>query len=582
MRSFFKIFFASFLAMVVFLLIGIFIIAAIVGGIVNKDRPRVAKKSVLVINLAQMYSEQEKDDVVGAIAGKDATPGLYDVVRLIENAKNDDKIAGIYLEADANANGFANSNELRNAIRDFRTSKKFVMAYGDVMTQGSYFIASAADKIYVNPSGAFEWKGYAVTYFFVKNLLDKLQIEPQIFYAGKFKSATEIFRTTEMTPENELQTREWLGDLYNYFLTRTAEARGVDTAQLRNLANTGAIQTPQDALTNKLIDGIKYDDEVKAEIKQRLGIGKDEKIELIDINKYNAAVTLKRSGKDRVAIIYAQGNIVDGMGSNDQIGGENYRRIIRKARLDNSVKAIVLRVNSGGGSALASEIIWRELQQAKKDGKPVVVSFGDVAASGGYYIACGADSIFASANTITGSIGVFGVIPNMQGFFSNKLGVTFDGVGTGPYADGPAVYRPLTENEKQIVQKGIDRIYLQFKQRVAEGRKKDINYVDSFAQGRVWSGEDALRIGLIDRIGSLQDAIRCAAKMARLSDHGVKEYPESKNWLDELLGREQKGPEAAIRQQIGEDNYRIYQELNRIKEITGAVQARLPFEFVIK
>jgi protease-4 len=241
----------------------------------------------------------------------------------------------------------------------------------------------------------------------------------------------------------------------------------------------------------------------------------------------------------------------------------------------------VLRVNSGGGSALASDIIWRELKMARQDGKPVVVSFGDVAASGGYYIACGADSIFASPNTITGSIGVFGIIPNMSGFFKDKLGITFDGVKTGTYADGPTTIRPMTDAEKKMAQDGVDRIYLRFKERVAEGRKKDIAYIDSIAQGRVWSGEDAVRNGLVDRIGNLQQAIVSAARLAKLNDYGVKEYPEAQNWLDDLLHRKKTDPSALMKEQLGEDNYKVYREILRIREMTQSTQARLPFEFII-
>jgi protease-4 len=272
---------------------------------------------------------------------------------------------------------------------------------------------------------------------------------------------------------------------------------------------------------------------------------------------------------------------VDGEGDAGTIGGENFRQIIRKARLDKSIKAIVLRVNSGGGSALASEIIWRELELAKAD-KPVVVSFGDVAASGGYYIASGADSIFASPNTITGSIGVFGIIPNMEGFFKNKLGMTFDGVKTATHADAGAIYRPLNEAEQRMVQASVDRIYLQFKQRVATGRKRDINYIDSIAQGRVWSGEDAVRLGLVDRLGSLPEAISCAARLAKTSDYRVREYPESESWLDRVLDRSQDtNPSAYIREQLGEENFRVYQELLKIRQMSSSVQTRLPFDFYI-
>lgn len=558
----------------------LFILISVISGLAAKDQPEVKEKSVLVLDLSKQFDERKQASPIEAISGEGAIPGLFDVIRLIKKAKEDENISGIYLEANNAGNGFASSNEIRNALIDFKSSRKFIIAYGDVMSQDAYFIANAADKIYVNPSGAFDWSGFSVTLPFLKGLLEKLDIKAQIFYAGKYKSATEIFRTNEMTPENEFQTKEWLGDMYGYFLQQSSKARGIDTTALHQLANNASIQTPQDALQFKLIDGVKYDDEVKDEIKKKLNIGKYDKLHLISINTYYEAQNLRKTGSDRIAVIYAQGDIVDGEGANDNIGGDKFRQLIRRARLDRSVKAIVLRVNSGGGSALASENIWRELQMAKADNKPVVVSFGDVAASGGYYIACGADSIFASPNTITGSIGVFGVIPNMESFFKNKLGITFDGVKTAPYADAGAVYRPLNEAEQKMIQASIERTYLQFKQRVAQGRKKGINYIDSIAQGRVWSGQDALQLGLVDRIGNLQDAIASAARLAKLDEYGLKEYPESGSWIDEILDRKKTEPAALIRQEVGEENYRLYQQLKKIREITG-VQARLPFEFIM-
>jgi protease-4 len=554
----------------------------LVSSLTSKEKPQVAGKSVLALNLSQHFNERKIESPLSAFSEEGDVPGLFDVIRLIRHAKEDDNISGIFIEANGNANGFASSNELRNALLDFKTSRKFIIAHGDVMSQQAFFVANVANKVYVNPGGLLEWNGFNVTLPFLKGTLEKLDIKAQVFYAGKFKSATEIFRTDKMTPENRLQTMDFLGDMYSYFLQQSAKARGLDSATLHQLANNASIQTPQDALTSNLIDGVKYDDEVKEEIKKRLGIGKYDKLNFITINNYNDAVNLRKGGSNRIAVIYAQGTIVDGEGTNENIGGDQFRKIIRKARLDKSVKAIVLRVNSGGGSALASENIWRELQVAKQDGKPVVVSFGDVAASGGYYIACGADSIFASPNTITGSIGVFGVIPDMEDFFKNKLGVTFDGVKTAPYADAGGIHRPLNEAEQKLVQNSIDRTYLQFKQRVAQGRKKDLAYIDSIAQGRVWSGEDAIRIGLVDRVGNLQDAINCAARMAKVSDYGLKEYPESKSWLDEVLGRKKAEPGAVIRQQIGEENYRVYRQLLTIREMTQSVQARLPFELVIQ
>ncbi len=582
MRSFFKIFFASFLAFAVFIIISVLILAGMVNAFASKDKPEVAGKSILTINLKQHYKEQMENDPVARLTNQEGNaPGLYDVIRLIQHAKNDKKISGIYLVADGNGNGLASCNEIRNALLDFKTSKKFIVAHGDMISQGAYFIASVADKIYLNPAGDMDWKGFSVELAFLKGTLDRLEIQPQVFYAGKFKSATEPFRTDKMTPENKLQTTVWLNNLYHYYLLKISEARRMDTASLYRLATSGSVQTPQDAYQYHLVDGLKYDDEVKDDFKKRTGIGKNDKLNLISLNKYEEAVDYKTTGKDRIAVIYAEGTIVDGNGTNENIGGDRFRKIIRKARMDKAVKAIVLRINSGGGSALASENIWRELSLAKRD-KPVVVSFGDVAASGGYYIGCAADSIFTSPNTITGSIGVFSLVPNMQSFFKSKLGVTFDGVKTAEYADAGAIYRPLTDTEKAFMQKMVDRIYIQFKQRVAQGRKKDMAYIDSIAQGRVWSGTDAIRVGLADKAGSMQDAVNCAARLAKTSNYRLREYPEEAGFLERLLKKNsQTDPEAKIKEQIGAENYSIFQELVRIRQMCGVVQARLPFEYYI-
>jgi protease IV len=583
MRSFFKIFFASLLALAIFSVVVFFLLVAWITGLASKDRPNVASKSVLVLNLGQHYMEQvQKLPLSGLTNDADDIPGLYDVVRLLHKAKTDNDISGIYITANGNPNGFAASEEIRNALLDFKGSKKFIIAHGDVITQKAFHVADVADKLYANPSGFVEWAGFSVDYLFLKGTLDKLDIQPQIFYAGKFKSATEPFRTDRMTPENKLQTTVWLDDLYSNFLIKASEARKIDTATLHQLANEGRIQNARQAFEYKLIDGLKYDDQVKDEIKNKLGLGKYDKINFISINKYAEAGGFIRTGRDRIALIYAEGDIVDGKGKPGQIGSEEFRNLIRRARLDKTIKAIVFRVNSGGGSALASENIWRELELAKKD-KPLVVSFGDVAASGGYYISCGADSIFADPATITGSIGVFGIIPNMEGFFKNKLGVTFDGVKTSPYANTGAVYRPLNENEKRMIQGEIDNIYSQFRQRVADGRKKDTAYIGSIAQGRVWTGQRALQIGLIDRFGGLNDAVECAARMAKITDYRLREYPEPQSLFQRIFGGSSTPQEFndRIKKEVGEENYKIYQEMSKVQQMTNSAQARLPFEFFI-
>lgn len=585
MAQFFKIFFASFLAVIVFSIIALFVLLGWIAGIGSASKPALGSQGVLYISLDQNIAEQEKDNPLASFNADEQydMPGLYDVVRLIRYAKTDSTIKGIYLKCNANGSGMATSNELRNALLDFKTSKKFIYAYGDVIPQRAYYIASVADKIYCNPKGGVDWKGFSIQYMFFKQALDKLEIEPQIFYAGKFKSATEPFRADHMTDANRLQSGVFLNDLYNEFLITTAAARHTDTATLHKCANELLIQSADDAVTYKLADAAKYDDEVRDEIKAQLNIDKKSKINFIMMGKYAKAVNYKSGkGSDNIAVIFAQGDIVDGKGENGQIGGDTYRGLIRSARLDDKIKAIVIRVNSGGGSAMASENMWRELMLAKKE-KPVVLSFGDYAASGGYYMSCGADSIFTQSNTLTGSIGVFSIVPNMKKFFNNKLGVTFDGVKTSPYGDMTTTSRPLTEMEKKFFQNDIDSIYHTFLTRVSEGRKINIALVDSIAQGRVWTGTRAIQLGLADKIGGLQNAIDCAAGMAKLTQYQVREYPEPQNWWQSLFGNYKRNAKInAVKQELGDEGFSIYSSLKNIRQLLGNSQARMPFEISVQ
>jgi protease-4 len=386
-----------------------------------------------------------------------------------------------------------------------------------------------------------------------------------------------------MSDANRVQTEAWLGGMYQRFLATTASARGLDTASLRRYANAYDIHTPDDAIRLKLIDGVKYDDEVKSEIKQRLGIAEDDKISFITPGTYIAAGKLyKKPAKDRIALVFAEGEILYGRDQEGVIASDAYRDLLRKIRYNKDIKAVVLRVNSPGGSSLASEIIWREIELLRKAGKPVVVSMGDVAASGGYYIACHADSIFALPNTLTGSIGVFSIVPNMQAFMKNKLGITFDRVKTATYADALTVTRPLTASEKTIIQQEVDRIYADFKGRVAVGRKLDPAVVDSIAQGRVWTGHDALRVKLVDAMGGLDRAVASAAAMAKLSEYSIREYPDPKSPLEMILGSFGKQYQGrALKAEMGEEAYKTYMQVKRIREQAGTIQARWPYELQI-
>lgn len=584
MRSFLKFFLAAFTALVVFSLIGVLILLAIAGSIASSEKITIASKSVLVIDLSKRFTDKKPDNTIARLSGDNDifATSLYDAIRLIQHAKKDSAIKGIYIKCNENANGFAASEEIRNALLDFRKSNKFITAYGDVISQKAYFVASAADKIYCNPKGVLEWKGFASQLFFMKNALQKLEIEPQIFYAGKFKSATEPLREEKMTEANRLQTTVWLGDLYSHFLQSTANERNIDTATLHRYANAYMIKTPDDALQYKLLDGLKYDDEVKDEIREKLKLTTDDKIEFVPLGSYGEAVNIKKYNSNRIAVIYAEGEIVYGKGGLQQVGSDEFRMLINKATKDKNIKAIVLRVNSPGGSALASEIIWRETILARKAGKPFVVSMGDVAASGGYYIACAADSIFAQPNTITGSIGVFGIVPNMRDFFKNKLGVTFDEVKTAPHADIGTVSRPLNESERLIIQSEIDTVYRDFKTRVSDGRKKDMLYIDSIAQGRVWTGARAKEAGLVDHLGGLDEAVACAARMARLTEYDLREYPEPASFWDMFKNNYEKAIKMkAIKDELGWDQYQLYEKLKSLQQMTGTTQARMPYEVIV-
>lgn len=582
MKGFLKTFFAAFVALFVFLLVVLFIGIWLIGRASSEDKPAVGSNGVLVVDLATPYADKSKDNTVNSILGDEPSvlPGLYDVIRMIQYAKSDSSIRGLYIKADYNNNSFAATEELRLAITDFKQSKKFVVAYGDVITQGAYSVATVADKIYCNPKGGVEWRGYATSLLFMKGLLDRLEVQPEVFYAGKFKSATEPFRYTQMSDANRLQTSVWMSDLYGHFLQRVAENRKTDTATLHGLATKNLVRRAEDALQYKLVDGLKYDDEVKAELFKLMGIKETEKVNFVSLNKYFKAADFREVDGEKIAVIYAEGEIVDGKGEDGQIGSTTFKNLVRKARFDKNIKAIVVRVNSPGGSALASEVIWREISVARQS-KPVVISMGDVAASGGYYMSCNGDSIYADATTITGSIGVFSLAFNVSSFFKNKLGLTFDGVKTAPSADMEFGVRPLTEIEKTLMQNDVDSIYYTFKSRVAEGRKKSIDYIDSIAQGRVWTGSRALELGLVDRIGNLKDAIACAARMGKLKEYHIKEYPERKSFLEQLMsGSSEKALKAKMMtEEIGAEEYNLLQKMKKIKTWGDAPQARLPFEY---
>ena len=578
MKSFFKTFFAALLALIIFSLLGFFILIGIAAAFSTDEKVAVAQNSVLVIDASETFLEQSKNDPFSELMNKKngKQPSLSELIGLLNYAKKDSNIKGIYIKCAENPNGYAATEEIRKALIDFKKSNKFIVAYAETISQKGYMMANVADQIYTHPQGGMEWSGFNYETMFLKGLIDKLEIEPQIFYAGKFKSATEPFRYTQMSEANKLQTGIWLNSIYNNFIQGAAEMRNLNADSIKAFANEGKVQNAKDALKYKLVDGLIYDDQLKKIIGKKLRLVDETKISFVSINNYAESIALRGTGSGKIAVIYADGDVVMGKGQNEAIASDDYRALIQKIRNDKSIDAVVLRVNSPGGSALASDIIWREIDLLKKE-KPVVVSMGDVAASGGYYIACGADSIFADANTITGSIGVFSVIPNAEKFLKNKLGITFDRVKTGQYADAPSATRSLTITEQRFLQAGVDSVYFTFTSRVATGRQKSVAYIDSIAQGRVWTGADAIKVGLVDKIGTLNDALASAAKMAKLKGYSIKSYPESRSFIEEFFeGYKNEVKTKVIQQEIGIEQWQVLQQLKSIKQIMGQPQARLP------
>ncbi len=587
MKEFFKMFFASMLAMVIMGVIGFGLMIAAIVGISSSLSEKDSKKTVgdvLVIDLSKRIHELGEANSFAVFSkGDDYTPGLYDVMKAITHAKTDANIKGILLKLSHTPNGWATLQQLKYSLEDFKSSKKFIYAYGEDIPQAAFFTASPADSIYLNPAGNIDLKGFASVLAFFKGTLEKLELQPEIYYAGKFKSATEPFRADKMSEPNRLQIQAFQNSIWNQFLDGAAHYMQTDKAAVNTLAVNGTIQFPSDALKNKMVAGLLYWDEVDQRIHAKTGIAEGTNIKYVSISDYAGAN--RSTGKvsdQRIAVLIAEGNIVDGEGENDhEIASRNFCEEIRKVRKDDKIKAVVLRVNSPGGSALASEVILRELTLLQRK-KPVVVSMGDYAASGGYYISCRADSIFAMPNTLTGSIGVFGMMFNMEKLMKNKLGVTFDEVKNAPYADLPTSSRALTPQEGQRIQNSIDTVYALFKRHVAEGRRMKSADVDSIAQGRVWTGSDAVGIGLVDGLGGLERAIESAVRMAKLKDYKVVTYPEPIDKLNNLMRKINNKTEAnaaiksAIREEVGE-GYDWYMQIRDLRKMNGKTMMMMPF-----
>jgi protease-4 len=592
MKQFFKFMFASMLGVFLAFFLGIVVmvgmIAALVSSADSKKEAKVEPNSVLHINFEAQINDRSSNNPFenfnfSSLSSKQGI-GLNDILENIEKAKTDDNIKGIYIDLQSVPAGIATIEEIRNKLIEFKESKKFIVAYSEAYSQSAYYLASVADEVWLNPEGLIEFKGLGAQVMFFKGLLEKMEVEPQVIRYGKFKSAIEPFILDKMSEANREQTMKYMGSIWNNIVSGIAESRKLTPAQLNLIADSALVQNAKDAIEQKLADKLYYKDQVLDDLKDRCGLEDAKKLKMISIVKYTDAPKAKKKddkglAKEKIAVIYASGSIEGGEGDDQTIGSDRISKAIRKARLDENVKAIVLRVNSPGGSALASDVIWREVVLAKAV-KPVVASMGDVAASGGYYISCAADTIVAQPNTITGSIGVFGLLMNLKNLMNNKLGITVDTVKTNHYADLGSAFRPLTQAERDIIQNSVNEIYGSFIGKVAEGRGMKVADVDSIGQGRVWSGYDAKGLGLVDVLGGMEDAIEIAAKMAKLDHYRVAEYPEQKEpikaFMDELSGQ---GEDVMLKKSLGE-NYRFYKTLDDMRKMEG-IQARMPFDMYI-
>lgn len=511
------------------------------------------------------------------------TPGLNDILNNIKKAAGDKKISGILIENGLLSSGWATSDEIRVALEKFKESGKFVIAYSDyILTQEGYFLSTAADKIYLNPGTMIDFKGLSGEVMFYKKALEKIGVEVQVIRHGKFKGAVEPFILDELSKENREQIKDYVGSIWKHVVADISQSRNISEEKLNKIADDLTASNPEDALANNLIDGLIYRDALIDTLKTLSDVSLDDKIELVSMSKYTKIPDPGKmfSADNKIAVIYAEGTIVMGKGNETNIGGNSYAEIIREERKDSNIKAIVLRVNSPGGSAVASDIMWRELELTAKV-KPVIVSMGNYAASGGYYISAPATKIYASATTISGSIGVFGLIPNAGRLLKDKLGISTENVNTNTYSDFPSIFRPMNRYEKEVMQKIIEKIYSEFVSKVASGRKMNSSAVDSIGQGRVWSGNSAKNIGLIDEIGGLTDAIKGAAELAGIDKYSIREYPVLEDPYTRLItGLAGEIKMKILMRELGE-NARYYSEIKELAGLSG-IQARLPYFIEIR
>ncbi|HEA21549.1 MAG TPA: signal peptide peptidase SppA [Pricia antarctica] len=552
----------------------------------TEDAVSIKQNSVLELQLQQPISDYLGDNELDPFTSIfEQSQGLDEILNAIAVAKDDGDIKGISLNNNFILAGLAQTQAIRRALGDFKSSGKFIYAYADFYTQKDYYLASIADSVFINPVGGLDFKGLSSEVLFFKDLQEKSGIKMEVIRHGKYKSAVEPFIANEMSDANRTQIKELIGSLWNSMLADISDGRQIRPQDLNRIADTLGGRTPDFAVQSGLIDEVAFYDEYEAALKQAVDSVVDKDLNVVILADYvirsNKKIT--KSGEDKVAVVFAQGEIIYGEGGPDVIGQGIITEAIREARDDEKVKAIVLRVNSPGGSALTSDIIWREIELAKAK-KPVVVSMGNVAASGGYYIAVGADKIFAEPTTITGSIGVFGAVPNITGL-AKDIGINAEQVGTNTNSVDYSLFEPMTDTFRTVVQESIESTYETFLDRVAQGRNISVAEADSLAQGRVWSGVDAQRLGLVDSLGNLEDAIAEAANMAEIKEYGIKKFPKYKSgferFIEDLSGASTKAKENLIEEEIGSKAYALLKQVKTALDQEG-VQARMPFVLDIK
>ncbi|MEM0939277.1 MAG: signal peptide peptidase SppA [Bacteroidota bacterium] len=568
---------ATLVGLFIFSTIAFFLLIGIIVAASKDEIPEVKANTVIYLRMSGVLEEKAVvDPFLEALGNTPKVHSLLDIINTIKSAKNDDRVKGIYLEPMYLSGGYAALQEIRDVLVDFKDSGKFVYAYGEYMSESDYYVASVADSLFLNPTGAMEFNGLSVNITFFKGMFEKLDIEPEIFRVGEFKSYVEPYIRKDLSKENELQYTELLESIYGTFLRNLSKSIHKSEEELMEISNLMKASLPKDAEAFGLIHRLGYQDELKSVIKEKIGLDEKQDLKMMTMDKYAQAISAEsKYSKNRVAVIVAEGNIV--MGGDEGIVGTTYAKEIRKARNNDRVKAIVLRINSGGGSLTASDIIWRELMLTKGK-KPIIASMSTAAASGGYYIAMPADTIIAQPNTITGSIGIFGMWFNFGEFLENKIGITHDVVKTGEYADIYTLTRSLRDVERAIIQRGVDEGYETFTQKAADARGMSLDELNKIAGGRVWSGEQALENGLIDQLGSFSDAIESAVKAAGIEeDYSVTYYPEEKPFIEEFLEKMSARIQVFL---FGAETKPIIKQIEKLKQLQG-IQVRVPGDLVV-